>query len=984
VPQTHRSRELIVRVHGTGAALADDSGEAWWQCGSPVETKLAHQLEGVAQCERSAFHWSGANTESARQLAATVLSAHISSLERESATYHLVGHSHGGSVIWMALKMFCEKGQSLPGLKSWTTLGTPYLHYRPLPVAPLAFLPLVVFSFLALPTALWRSFGGNSLATTAIETYVYRAEIAFHHGTTVLIIVALLALLVVALCLTSLFQLAMSMYRLVGFRKTQELNLRTFAMFRERGLVLWSPDDEAINGLTSTLSLSGDVVPRIPKAQGSLMRRFLRFFAAPIRMVFNLFFAPTADLFIWQSIRDRLQGNDFPGWEVAMVSSSPCPNAGRWSSIEKSIAQRLLNQANSFASKTVANMRAILGLASEGGLDRLNVLSGLRSQLTFEELIHTSYFQDPGVLTLISNWIVGVKDEGFKDSSVYSSSIDAESGQVRLLPSSRKRVSLFPPSCAAAMLILSAFITLLEKVYIAPHTEENIASIALAEGTRLSQIPSQSNLAGIHHWLQALVYSGHSDRAISFAQLASDDASKIEAYLCIAQAQAQMGDLRAIEDSLDKIRALPSLEAGFSANNTNFVLRTLVDGDHPAAAKALALRAAAQAEAITAPFSQSGELAELARSLARIGEKGLATKYAMQAHQALIANNINNSVIWGTLAGAFYLTGDGQHGSEAALKSLAAESNIRADQIVTLYEDALSANDRDTGEEIMQRIVRDAPQSSTMTLRSLHEGRPETVSLAPSAKVGENDLAFMSKIYAVSMIHGIDVKELSMQIPPEWVYKFTNLSSIELAKRGAFDKAIEAADAYKALGANHLLIAALARTLVSHGYTARVLSEANQVENEGRRSSSLALVALSLSQRGSCSEVPSLITKSDALLKSATFMDDVERVHTLTRLGQAFAGCKLLPEARIKLQEAFLQADGINDSMKRVDAMVDLNKAFVRQASFSDSLNIARRAFTSQNELDIYSDILIENSFAKNPDLEKKFRPLRDETIYKM
>lgn len=978
------SRELIVRVHGTGAALTDDSGQAWWQCGSPVETELAHRLKGAAECERSAFHWSGANTESARQLAATQLSVHIASLERESKSYHIVGHSHGGSVIWMALKMFCEKGQSLPGLKSWTTVGTPYLHYRPVPVAILAFLPLVIFALLALPSALWRSFAGKSLATTAIETYVYRAQIAFHHGTAALIVLTLLALLLAALCLASLFHLAMTIYRLISFRRTQELNRRTFAMFRERGLVLWSPDDEAINGLNSTLALSGDIVPRLPKPQGSLWKRMLRSFAVPIRMVFNLFFAPTADLFIWQSITDRLQGNDFPGWQLAMVSNSPCPDIGRWGSLENPIAQRLLKQANTFASKTVANMRAILGVASEGGHDRPNVLIGLRSQLTFEELIHTSYFQDSDVLTLISNWIAGITDEALKDSSVYSSSTNVEPGQVRSLSPSRKRVSLFPAFSAAAMLVLFAFITLLERTYIAPHTEQNIERIALAEGTRLSQVSSRSNLAGIHHWLQALVYSGRSDRAMSFALHVSDDGSKIDAYLCIAQSYAQIGDLHGIEESLSKIRALPKPEPGFWPNNTNFALRTLIDEDHPAAAKALALRAASLSEAISAPFSQSGELADLARSLARIGEKELATTYAMQTRQVLIANNINNSMIWGTLAGAFYLAGDGHRGNEAALKSLAADYNIRTDQIATLYEDALHANDRDAAQEIMRRVVVDAPQSSAVRLRSVHAGGTAADSPAESAEIGEKDLPFMSKIYAVSIIHGIDGKELATRIPPEWIYKFTNLSSIELAKRGAFDKAIEEAEGFKILGANHMLIAALARALVAHGYTARAISEANQVENEGQRSSSLALVASSLSRVDSCSEVPSIVTKSDALLKTAKFVDDIERMHTLIMLGQALAGCKSPPDARIKLQEALLQADGISDPMKRIDLMADLNKAFVRQASFSDSLNIARSAFTPQNQLDLYSDILLEDAFRKSPDLEKAFKPLRDETIYIM
>ena len=51
-------------------------------------------------------------------------------LEQLGRRYHLVGHSHGGSVIWHALRAASLKRVNLERLRSWTTVGTPFLHHR--------------------------------------------------------------------------------------------------------------------------------------------------------------------------------------------------------------------------------------------------------------------------------------------------------------------------------------------------------------------------------------------------------------------------------------------------------------------------------------------------------------------------------------------------------------------------------------------------------------------------------------------------------------------------------------------------------------------------------------------------------------------------------------------------------------------------------------------------------------------------------------
>ena len=123
---------VAVMVHGTFAADSNDAGEGWWQADSSVARKLQALMPPstrVAEgCE--VFHWSGENSDRARFKAAAKLLRHAYWLEDQGHDYHLVGHSHGGSVIWNALQMSMLLKRPLQGLRSWTTVGTPFMQHR--------------------------------------------------------------------------------------------------------------------------------------------------------------------------------------------------------------------------------------------------------------------------------------------------------------------------------------------------------------------------------------------------------------------------------------------------------------------------------------------------------------------------------------------------------------------------------------------------------------------------------------------------------------------------------------------------------------------------------------------------------------------------------------------------------------------------------------------------------------------------------------
>jgi triacylglycerol esterase/lipase EstA (alpha/beta hydrolase family) len=94
--------EYVILVHGTGATAQSAEGEAWWQTGGTLWTRLAESQNDEIRAE--AFIWSGKNSESERRAAARALALRAETLICEGHGVHLVGHSHGGSIIWHAIK----------------------------------------------------------------------------------------------------------------------------------------------------------------------------------------------------------------------------------------------------------------------------------------------------------------------------------------------------------------------------------------------------------------------------------------------------------------------------------------------------------------------------------------------------------------------------------------------------------------------------------------------------------------------------------------------------------------------------------------------------------------------------------------------------------------------------------------------------------------------------------------------------------------
>ena len=171
--ETGQKTQYVLLVHGTFAASDLDRGGSWWQTGSSAAESLRQSLgagyvvnpeevtvrSAPVPVSESVFHWSGRNSEHARRLAAERLCERLAWFNGKDLEFHVVAHSHGGSVLWEALQLAQKSWKKnggngekpLKNLVSWTTVGTPFLHFVPrlsgLAAVLMLAMTLLVFSF---------------------------------------------------------------------------------------------------------------------------------------------------------------------------------------------------------------------------------------------------------------------------------------------------------------------------------------------------------------------------------------------------------------------------------------------------------------------------------------------------------------------------------------------------------------------------------------------------------------------------------------------------------------------------------------------------------------------------------------------------------------------------------------------------------------------------------------------------------------------
>ena len=182
--------------------------------------------------------------------------------------------------------------------------------------------------------------------------------------------------------------------------------------FGERWLGIWSPDDEAINGLKATLSLSVSFVSRMAPRERILFSDVLSLVSRPyywvLSPIFNRFVRPALDGFIRTYIAKTAQGNNRPAAEVVGVSPVPLSTQQdlEFPAIPAWMNDRIVNSANRYTVDLAPKLRRLLSSTC--------IMTGLDSfghELSGRELVHTSYFDHAEVQNLLAMHIAWASDD---------------------------------------------------------------------------------------------------------------------------------------------------------------------------------------------------------------------------------------------------------------------------------------------------------------------------------------------------------------------------------------------------------------------------------------------------------------------------------------------------------------------------------------------------------------------------------------------
>jgi hypothetical protein len=142
VRMSNIGKAAIVTVHGTGDTAEGAAGQKWFQQSSPfAERLLGHLRRHGVEADIVPHLWSGANSAWDRERAANKLAGLIRKLYNKYDSIHVIGHSHGGNVANDAavlLKWGLRRNAKRERFDSLTTVGTPFFNIRTGPLQTLA------------------------------------------------------------------------------------------------------------------------------------------------------------------------------------------------------------------------------------------------------------------------------------------------------------------------------------------------------------------------------------------------------------------------------------------------------------------------------------------------------------------------------------------------------------------------------------------------------------------------------------------------------------------------------------------------------------------------------------------------------------------------------------------------------------------------------------------------------------------------------
>lgn len=466
----------IITVHGTGGGEPGVEKSAkkskqlkWWQPGSSFLQELGERIDlDPSRVEVVPFKWfqdeNGPNSEAKRRKAGHELYDVLRDCEKAGEDYYLIGHSHGGSVIYSALLNSVRHDTHLSRLKGWCTVGTPFLDYRQ---NYFLFQRLGNFGLSAFASGMIALFLFCLLTIVAIIEYL---TIGIHEADLIPIGLALSSLLLFAIaCIGLLFLIE----RRRSSRFSDKHKKSLFSWYGANWLGLWHRDDEAIGALKNIKTVSGPIIPTnfldpiVNGVQIILMFLFagwlilggflgwdwtrelfvshlmqpmdqasrgtigdMIFATLVVSFEFSAFFfvffigafifrkfafligyplSKILNKIIWTSVRERAWGDDIIAEQVSEIAFRPPDfETNFYDALPDQIEEALDGYSNRNAVNTLRQVRRALGM--RGGPPKNADLKGsLEQSINWSELIHTSYFYVPEFIDLIA---IGMSRQG--------------------------------------------------------------------------------------------------------------------------------------------------------------------------------------------------------------------------------------------------------------------------------------------------------------------------------------------------------------------------------------------------------------------------------------------------------------------------------------------------------------------------------------------------------------------------------------------
>lgn len=411
-----RPQEVVILVHGTFAGDKSDDGMRWWQRGSDFWKKLSRALPPHLKLLEDAplFHWSddfdskyetwkGKNHQLYRHVASQELLVYLRQFEDEKTPYHVIAHSHGGSVLWSALRLAdfqqsglaglsrknlsgkSDQGPPLKYLRSCITVGTPYIRFEDVrnPLASLLTVEIGAFLIqMVLP-----------LILTVTTAYFFGFYALF----------ALLAWLV-------LIPFVESKTMPIKFSAMQARDEVIASHYADRWLTVWSEADEVLNLLRGALRLPrrksrlSPSLPFVPPRESNwvVTLLFLNQYLYPY--LFDKLILPVLDKIARNRFAASVLGMSYFR-RVVEISPWPCRRIGKAKNLAEGPEQFLKTAADEQLATAAPRVRDALTLFGAGeSIER--ILAGMFGA-SQGELVHTSYLDSDIVFDAIVDHLAG-------------------------------------------------------------------------------------------------------------------------------------------------------------------------------------------------------------------------------------------------------------------------------------------------------------------------------------------------------------------------------------------------------------------------------------------------------------------------------------------------------------------------------------------------------------------------------------------------